>query len=112
MRHELCLDNRNEPKWRITLSAANRTHACAIVYAAFFREDIGEDGNMREPWPVINAADPVHLLVHQFYEQQRNQAAQLNPGVVNPPGNLWNIAQLDARIFPIQLVYHWDHQAD
>lgn len=101
MRNELCIDNRNEPKWAVTLNAANASKACKIVYAALFIPDQNEHGEQLDAWPNPAA---IPEAVRAFFAAERN--AYQN----GAPKNLWSIDRLDNRITSIRTIYHWDRQ--
>ena len=90
MRHELCLDNRNEPKWRVTLKTAIRTGAKVVVYAAMFIRDTGKDGDKITLWPSYDPKDAVDVQVRRFLEREQARAMQKN--ALKPRGDLWRIA--------------------
>jgi hypothetical protein len=103
MRHELSIDNRNEPKWSVTINAANRANASAVIYAAMFFQDVGEHGNETNPWP---HAQQVLEDVQKFFSAER----RLCEG--GQERNLWCITNLDPRIMPVKKPYLWDRQED
>jgi hypothetical protein len=107
MRHELCLDNRNEPKWSATLNSANRIDACAIVYAAMYVPDVGGDGDQCAPWQGQAEYMPILPVVQQFFAGER-----LRAGHEDGRRNLWRIAHLDPRITCVTDTYSSNGQSD
>ena len=103
MRHELCLDNRNEPKWSVTLEMAAKVNARAIVYAAMFLGDVGEHGNELDPW-VQKRGQPILPGVKKFFADERQFFRK------GEAKNLWRIANLDDRIRLIKDEYNWHQQ--
>jgi hypothetical protein len=105
VRNELCLDNRNEPKWSVALNAADRVNACALVYAAMLFQDVFEHGNQMHPWVGHAGQVPVRDDVRRFFLAERERSAN------GQAKDLWRIANLDARIKLIETPYNWDQQA-
>jgi hypothetical protein len=114
MRHELCLDNRNEPKWRVVIDAANRIKAGGIIYAAMFVDFEDGKGKERDPWswPQQDRNDPVVTKVASFFKAERDKARQDHPEEKHPRGDLWRIIHLDSRIRCLNDLYSWGTQAE
>ena len=101
MRHELCIDNRNEPKWATTLAAADRVDAGLIVYAAMFvatPHDIAEHGAETDDWQ----RSAIPEAVRAFFRSERAAVA------AGSQRDLWRVSRLDDRIRIVRDPYRWD----
>ena len=101
MRNELCLDNRNEPKWSVVLQAADRVNACAVVYAAMLVQDVQAHGRETDAWPMQRDVLP---RVAEFLALERQLVRD------GQTRDLWRIAHLDSRIRLVKDAYCWGRQ--